>query len=116
MDIFAKNCVDNVSSTIVVPLCRGLQRRNHGGGVRACHGRLRNISTEIHLVIQYRRGHWSTNEGLGCGDVCGSTIYSDDAVSWRRSVDQLEGASFFSSWKIGSESRVNCKLVERADG
>ena len=42
-------------------------------------------------MIQYRRGHWSTNEGLGCGDVCISAIYSNDAVSWRRLVDQLEG-------------------------
>ena len=87
MDIFAKNCVESVLSVSVMPLCRGLQRKNHGRGVRACHGRLSGISTEIHLVIQYRRGHRSTSEGLGYGDVCISAIYSNDVVSWRRSVD-----------------------------
>ena len=43
-------------------------------------GRLRNISTEIHLVIQNRQGHWSTNEGLGYGDVCIFAIYSNEAM------------------------------------
>ena len=30
-------------------------------------------------------------------------LYSNDAMSWRRSVDQLEGASFFMSRKMGSD-------------
>ena len=61
-------------------------------------------------------GSRSTDEGLSCGDVCKSVIYSDDAMSWRRSIDQLEGASFVISRKIGSEFRVNCRLVDRAGG
>ena len=40
-------------------------------------------------------------------------LYSNDAVSWRISVDQLEGASFIMSRKIGSESRTDCRLVDR---
>ena len=43
-------------------------------------------------------------------------LYSDDAVSWRRLVDQLEGASFFMSRKTKSESRVDCTLVDRGVG
>ena len=77
---FSEELEERVSSVSVIPLCHGLLRRNHGGGVRACHGRLCSISTEIHLVAQCRQSHWSTNEGLGCGDVCESAIYSNDAV------------------------------------
>ena len=40
----------------------------------------------------------------------------DDAVSWRRSVDQLEGASFFMSKKTRLRAKVDCKLVDRAVG
>ena len=43
-------------------------------------------------------------------------LYSNDAVSWRRSVDQLEGASFFFSKKTESKSRVDSRLVDRASG
>ena len=113
MDISAKNSVECMLSVSVMPLCCGLQRRNHCGGVRACHGHLHNISTKIHLLIQYRWGHWSTNEGLGYRDVCISAIYSNDVVSWRRSIDSLEGASFFMSKKTGSESRLDCRLVDK---
>ena len=41
-------------------------------------------------------------------------LYSDDAVIWRRSVDQLEGASFFMNRKTGSRFRVKRRLVDRA--
>ena len=41
-------------------------------------------------------------------------LYSNDVVSWRSSVDQLEGASFFMSRKMGSS--VDCRLVDRAGG
>ena len=40
-------------------------------------------------------------------------LYSNDAMKWRRSIRQLEGASFFMSWKIGSEYKVDCRLVDR---
>ena len=34
-------------------------------------------------------------------------------MSWGRSVDELEGVSFFMSRKPRSESRVDCRLVDR---
>ena len=43
-------------------------------------------------------------------------LYSDDAVSWRRLVDQLEGASFFTSKKTRPGSRVDYRLVDRVVG
>ena len=70
MDISMKNYVETVLSVSIMPLCHGLQRRNHGGGGRACPIYLCNISAEIHLVVQCWWSHWSTNERLGCGDVC----------------------------------------------
>ena len=45
--------------------------------------------------------------------VFANLLYSNNAVSGRRSVDQLEGASFFISKKTGSESRVGHKLVDK---
>ena len=74
MDIFAKNYMERILSILVMPLYRSLQRRNHGRGVRACYGCLRNIFAQIHLVAQCRQSHWSTNEGLGCRDVCESAV------------------------------------------
>ena len=48
-DHFSEELEERMSSILVKPLCCGLQRRNHGGGVRACHEHLCNISTKIHL-------------------------------------------------------------------